>query len=214
MLRTATAMNPGSIASNPPTEIVRHAATRLVRRLPSVVRYDDLYYAGLSALVEASRRFDVSRGVDFRTYAKHRVYGAMLDELRRLDIVSRYRRRQIREGTVPQGALPTPRLVDLSAAASVADPSPNVEDELDHRRALQRMRQAFARLPERDQLVVRLRCMEQRSLKAIGDHFGISEVRACQLVGAAVRQLRESMSDIVPEDAPPPHPSCNRQLWK
>src|SRR5437879_2405553 len=87
--------------TEPPTEIVRHAATRLVRRLPSTVRYDDLYSAGLTALVEASRRFDLSRGVDFRTYAKHRVYGAMLDELRRLDTVSRDRRRAIREGNLP-----------------------------------------------------------------------------------------------------------------
>ena len=36
---------------DPPTEIVRHAASRLVRRLPSIVRYDDLYSAGLTALV-------------------------------------------------------------------------------------------------------------------------------------------------------------------
>ena len=50
---------PNMIPEDPPIEIVRHAASRLVRRLPSVVRYDDLYSAGLTALVEASHRFDV-----------------------------------------------------------------------------------------------------------------------------------------------------------
>src|SRR5437868_12814999 len=143
----ATVPNTLEDPANPPTEIVRHAASRLVRRLPSVVRYDDLYSAGLTALVEASRRFDTSRGVDFRTYAKHRVYGAMLDELRRLDTVSRDRRRAIREGTDDADAMPAPRLVDLNAAAGVVDPTPSAEDELDRRRAMQRMRDAEETLP-------------------------------------------------------------------
>src|SRR5262245_22755684 len=182
-------------AANPPTDIARPAANRLVRRLPSMVRYDDLYSAGLTALVEASRRFDFQRGVEFRTYARHRVYGAMLDELRRLDTVSRDRRRAIREGTVSPDALPAPRLVELSAASTVADPTPNVEDELDRRRAMQRMKDAVTTLPERLQLVLRLRITEGWTLREVADHLGVTEARACQLVGEAVKRLRERMKE-------------------
>lgn len=189
------APGPSDVPADPPVEIVRHAASRLVRRLPSVVRYDDLYSAGLTALVEASRRFDVSRGVDFRTYAKHRVYGAMLDELRRLDTVSRDRRRAIREGNEAADAPPAPRLVDISAAASVADPTPNVEDELDRRRSLQRMRDAESSLPARLRLVLKLRIHEGWTLREVADHLGVTEARACQLVGEVVRRLRTAMNE-------------------
>lgn len=187
-------------AANPPTDIVKHAANRLLRRLPSMVRYDDLYSAGLTALVEASHRFDIRRGVEFRTYAKHRVYGAMLDELRRLDTVSRDRRRAIREGTDAPDALPAPRLVDISAAAGVVDPTPSAEDELDHRRAVQRMREAEATLPPRLRLVLKLRIDEGWTLREIADHLGVTEARACQLVGEVVRRLRDAMGHKSDED--------------
>jgi RNA polymerase sigma factor for flagellar operon FliA len=196
----ATKVKTAAAGSDPPTEIVRHAATRLVRRLPAMVRYDDLYSAGLTALVEASRRFDVSRGVDFRTYAKHRVYGAMLDELRRLDTVSRDRRRAMRQGTVPADAPPAPRLVDIAAAAGVPDPAPSLDDELDRRRALQRMREAVGTLPLRLQLVLRLRITEGWTLREVADHLGVTEARACQLVGEVVRRLRAAMEDSIDAD--------------
>jgi RNA polymerase sigma factor for flagellar operon FliA len=208
----ASKMVQAAPTTEPPTEIVRHAATRLVRRLPSVVRYDDLYSAGLTALVEASRRFDVSRGVDFRTYAKHRVYGAMLDELRRLDTVSRDRRRAIREGTVSSDAVPAPRLVELTAAVGVADPSPNVEDELDRRRALQRMRDAVGTLSPRLQLVLRLRITEGWTLREVADHLGVTEARACQLVGEVVRRLREAMKATDAEAPAAEKPAAQKKL--
>lgn len=180
---------------NPPLGIVRHAATRLVRRLPATVRYDELYSAGLFALVEAQGRFDAARGVDFATYAKHRVCGAMLDVLRKLDTVSRDRRKAIRDGTVPEGSPPAPRLVDISAAAGVADPSPNAEDELDSHRNLQRVREAIEELPPRLKLVYRLRIVKEQTLRQIADHFGVTEARACQLVAEVVRRVRERMEE-------------------
>ena len=198
--RAASRSLAAEFAANPPTDIVKHAANRLLRRLPSMVRYDDLYSAGLTALVEASHRFDIRRGVEFRTYAKHRVYGAMLDELRRLDTVSRDRRRAIREGTDAPDALPAPRLVDISAAAGVVDPNPSAEDELDHRRAVQRMREAEATLPPRLRLVLKLRIDEGWTLREIADHLGVTEARACQLVGEVVRRLRDAMGHKCDDD--------------
>src|SRR6185503_14911706 len=126
------------------------------RRLPAHVQFDDLYSAGLVALVEAARRFDGGRGISFDDYARHRVHGAMLDELRRDDTVSRRRRRRIRLGNDHDG-LPPPRLVELGAAASVPDESADPEGALEQRRSMRRLEEAERRLPDRLRLVVRLR---------------------------------------------------------
>ncbi len=180
-----------SFERDPPTEIVRDAAIRLRKRLPSQIQYDDLYSVGLVALVKASRRFDASRGIDFRAYAKHRVYGAMLDELRRLDTATREQRRAIREGLEsPESA---PRLVEVSAAANVEDPCASPDETLEHRRDLRRMHEVADTLPKRLRVVFRLRFVECESLREVADRLGISVVRACQLAGEVVRRLRDGM---------------------
>jgi RNA polymerase sigma factor for flagellar operon FliA len=53
------------------------------------VDQDDLYSAGLVGLLQALRNFDPACGASFETFARMRVRGAMLDELRRMDWVPR-----------------------------------------------------------------------------------------------------------------------------
>lgn len=65
--------------------IVRSIARRIHEQLPAHVSRDDLYSAGVIGLLEAVDRFDPSKGVLFRTYAQHRIRGAILDSLRSLD---------------------------------------------------------------------------------------------------------------------------------
>src|SRR4051812_20216500 len=69
--------------------VIRRMACRLARRLPSHVCVDDLVSAGFVGLVTAYRRFDDSRGDDFGAFAEVRIRGAMIDELRALDPLSR-----------------------------------------------------------------------------------------------------------------------------
>ncbi len=69
--------------------MVERMARRLISRTGLRSAYDDLWSAGAIGLIEAGRRFDVSRGASFATFAEHRVRGAMLDELRRLDHLPR-----------------------------------------------------------------------------------------------------------------------------
>lgn len=57
--------------------------------LPDHVDQDDLNSAGLMGLLQALRNYDPSSGNSFETYARLRVRGAMLDELRRMDWVPR-----------------------------------------------------------------------------------------------------------------------------
>ena len=69
--------------------LVKTVVGRLAMTLPSHVNTDDLYSAGLVGLLNAVRRFDRKCGASFEHYARTRIRGAILDELRRLDWVPR-----------------------------------------------------------------------------------------------------------------------------
>src|ERR1700759_231179 len=62
---------------------------RLAMTLPEHVDQDDLRSAGLLGLLQALRNYDPASGNSFETYARVRIRGAMLDELRRMDWVPR-----------------------------------------------------------------------------------------------------------------------------
>jgi RNA polymerase sigma factor for flagellar operon FliA len=77
--------------------LVAHIVRETLMRVPAHVTRDDLTSAGLLALVQAGQAFDASRGVPFASYAKTRVRGAVLDELRSVDWASRSVRRRARD---------------------------------------------------------------------------------------------------------------------
>ena len=69
--------------------MVRRIAHRLVARYPASVDVDDLITIGMLGLIEAVDRFDGKRQLNFTAYARIRVQGAIVDELRRQDWVPR-----------------------------------------------------------------------------------------------------------------------------
>lgn len=77
-------------------EVARRLARNIARRLPSAVRRDDLESAALLGLTEAATRFDPTRGEPFGAFATKRVRGAVLDELRHNDILTRRGRESAR----------------------------------------------------------------------------------------------------------------------
>lgn len=82
------------------SHLIDRNVRRIVRRLPSESVYDDLWSVGALGLLEAAERFDAQRGVRFESFADHRIRGAMLDELRRMDTLPR--RLRDRTDTVAQ----------------------------------------------------------------------------------------------------------------
>lgn len=64
--------------------LVNSVMHRLSPRLAYSMEADDIRSAGVIGLVDAARRYDSSREIQFRTYAEFRVRGAMLDYLRSL----------------------------------------------------------------------------------------------------------------------------------
>jgi RNA polymerase sigma factor for flagellar operon FliA len=73
---------------------VRYLARRIHERLPQHVEMEDLVSAGVLGLIDAFRKFDPEKKVQFRSYAQFRIRGAILDSLRTLDWSPRDLRRK------------------------------------------------------------------------------------------------------------------------
>jgi RNA polymerase sigma factor for flagellar operon FliA len=76
--------------------LVRRLAHQMIAKLPANVELDDLIQVGMIGLNDALSRFDAGQGVQFETFATQRIRGAMLDELRGGDWMSRGDRRHQR----------------------------------------------------------------------------------------------------------------------
>jgi RNA polymerase sigma factor for flagellar operon FliA len=76
---------------------IKYIAQRISTKLPSHVELNDLVSAGVLGLLDAIDKFDVSRGVKFKTYAELRIKGAILDSLRNLDWAPRSLRKKSKD---------------------------------------------------------------------------------------------------------------------
>lgn len=97
----ATSSVPGAMADQHDqvlrySPLVKTMAIRLQARLPDEVCSDDLFTAGILGLMDAVGKYDASRGIPFAVYARTRIRGAMLDEIRALDWVPRGVRQKAR----------------------------------------------------------------------------------------------------------------------
>jgi RNA polymerase sigma factor for flagellar operon FliA len=210
------------------TLIARHGALidRIARKLASrtggAVSADDLWSAGALGLLDAARRFEAERDVKFETFAAHRIKGAMLDEMRRLDHLPRRLREQAdkveqarsrlshslqREPTSEELAAATGlEYEELASIQSVTQPaftmldhleSPTVpsDEQVEHRELVRAMTQAIGQLPERLQLVLSLHYVEGLTYREIAKILDVSEPRVCQIHGEAMGLLKAAMGE-------------------
>lgn len=108
--------------------LVKSAAGRLALTLPAHVDIGDLHSAGLLGLLQALRNYAPESGTAFGTYARARIRGAMLDELRRMDWMPRSvhvkaRRIEAKMAELEQrlGTIPTEAQVAGALGISVAE---------------------------------------------------------------------------------------------
>lgn len=76
--------------------LVGYHVSSMLGRIPAHVSRGELASAGYLALVQAARSYDESTGVPFTRYASLRIRGAIVDELRGMDWISRGARRRVR----------------------------------------------------------------------------------------------------------------------
>ena len=77
--------------------LVKRVALHLQARIPKFMELDELIQVGTIGLIEASKSFDTSKGVDFDIFAKNRIRGAILDQVRKLSYLPRSAMVNIRE---------------------------------------------------------------------------------------------------------------------
>lgn len=199
--------------------LVNSEARRLARRLPRNMQACELLAAGCVGLMAATQRYDASLGNGFGAFARLKIRAAMLDELRELDVLPRRARTalkrleaarrafvgrhgreptrqelaavcQLRPATVDQLTVmegwthPSP---DWSAATS-AQPSA-LEQTMDAQEVA-RLGEAMRSLGEKHREVLRAYYWENLTFRQIGERFGVTESRVCQMHREAVRTLR------------------------
>src|SRR5512134_2305917 len=75
---------------------IHKIARGICRQLPAHVDAEDLAQAGIVGMMSALRAFDSARGDSVEVYVTRRIRGAILDELRALDPLSRDQRKDAR----------------------------------------------------------------------------------------------------------------------
>ena len=75
---------------------VNWIAARIYEKLPASVELDDLISAGIVGLLAAIDRFDPKYNASLKTYAEHKIRGAILDSIRGLDGIPAHKRKRVK----------------------------------------------------------------------------------------------------------------------
>ena len=183
--------------------LVRQTVARFVRKLPPNVLRDDLVAAGTYGLIDSLRKNGADRGPTFEWYARIRIRGAILDELRSQDWLTRRARNRAQEAAArspssyPQAAVVGfDDLPERGRAASMADEDQlSPLDEVERRMDAKALANAVQQLPEREKLIVEMHYFQGVQFKAIAAQLSVSEPRVSQLHARAMGKLRDLMAD-------------------
>lgn len=203
-------------------DLIHQEARRLARRLPRHIQLGELLGAGCVGLLSAADRFDASRGHAFGVFARLKIRAAMLDELRELDVLPRRARTSLKHlerarralagqhGREPtRGELAVATGLDPSAvdnlltmeetaaggpmhAASPHSP-PSADSLAEHTECVAHLGAAMLTLGERHQRVLQAYYWDNLTFREIGQRWGVTESRVCQIHGEAVRSLRRCL---------------------
>ncbi|ADR33145.1 RNA polymerase, sigma 28 subunit, SigD/FliA/WhiG [Sulfuricurvum kujiense DSM 16994] len=202
---------------------VKAMSFRLKERLPSSVDYMDLCAIGTEELVKLARRYDESQNDSFWGYAKTRVYGAMLDYLRSLDMVSRSSRRLIKEIDhaievymadhddepsdselsvilgIEEDKVREARIAsDIYTVLPLDDQLGTPEEggmleRMEHEDLIEAIQEVLMTFEEREQIIIQLYYFEELTLKEISEIVNITESRISQIHKSVIRRIKEAV---------------------
>lgn len=202
---------------------VKAMAFRLKERLPSSIDFLDLSAIGTEELIKLARRYDEQLNDSFWGYAKKRVYGAMLDYLRSLDILSRASRKLVKaidfaveEYRVSHDEEPT----DEELAEILQEPIDKVHEariastiytvmplhdqlqvgdegaalaEVEKDQLVDVIKKVLSSYKEREQVIIQLYYFEELTLKEISEVLHITESRISQIHKSVIQKIKESI---------------------
>ncbi|MBD3823966.1 MAG: RNA polymerase sigma factor FliA [Epsilonproteobacteria bacterium] len=202
---------------------VKAMAFRLKERLPSSIDFMDLAAIGTEELIKLARRYDESLNDSFWGYAKTRVYGAMLDYLRSLDVLSRASRKLVKaidyaieEHRVLHDEEPSDeelaealgedvdKIHEARVASSIYTVMPlhdqlHVGDDgatlaaIEQDELMEIIKTVLLSYNEREQIIIQLYYFEELTLKEISEVLNITESRISQIHKSVLHKIRESI---------------------
>jgi RNA polymerase sigma factor for flagellar operon FliA len=202
---------------------VKAMAFRLKERLPSSVDFSDLSAIGTEELIKLARRYDEKLNDSFWGYAKKRVYGAMLDYLRSLDILSRASRKLVKqidyaveEYRLTHDEEPSDeelaaildedidKIHEARIASNIYTVMPlhdqlQVGDEgaalaqIEKDELVEVIKKVLSTYKEREQMIIQLYYFEELTLKEISNILNITESRISQIHKSVIQKIKEGI---------------------
>jgi RNA polymerase sigma factor for flagellar operon FliA len=186
--------------------LVRGIASDALRKLPRHLELDDLIEDGVLGLIAAARRYKPGLGVPFPLYAKHRIHGAIVDGLRRMDHLSRDLRSEAkriereRPSVERRGCAASQdacggriALADGGVPEPVAGTGWQPDVAARHAELSATLREAIGALPARYGEIVALYHWRGLTMREIGESYGINESRVSQIHKRALELMAESL---------------------
>lgn len=178
--------------------LVNKVVARFMKKLPANVDRGDLVSAGMYGLVTSLERNGGDAGESFEGYAKMRIRGAILDELRSQDWLSR-RARAASEGEDYAGPRALVGFDDVNEAEREsihADHStPDALAVLEAVGSRREIEAALAKLPARERTVVQRHYFEGKGFRILASELGVSQPRVSQIHTRALGMLRELLAE-------------------
>lgn len=178
-----------------------------MRKVPRSVQREDLVAAGSVGLLHALRSKKHTCPEMLVAYARIRIRGAIIDELRRHDWSPRRRRTPGAANAQTPMITNSPTITekpegvvvvgfdDLPPTHAIREEGPSPLEQVETSRENGDLRRAVGKLPPRERSIICMRYFEDQSSKAIATSMGLSEARVSQLLARATSQLKTLLEE-------------------
>lgn len=184
------------------------------------LEFDEYMQFGTIGLIESADRFDPAVGVLFKTFAGHRIKGAILSGIenmseKRVQVSTRQRLMAERRESARSALDEQPKdlfqqLADMAIGLALGylldnpvvyqhdegNPSANQYSNLEMRQLGSQLGALVGNLPERERMVIKYHYMNQLPFTEIAATMGISKGRVSQLHRSGLELLRASLKAV------------------
>ena len=193
--------------------LVERIVQKVRRGLPRGADTDGLMGAGMIGLLQALERFDPDKGVAFEAFASIRIRGAVQDELRGADHLTRTQRRRAQQAQaeldglehggddVALSAVPfaaplvyDPHVLDDTVTSTPWEDPVDIEEAFAQREIVEQLKAALRDAPDRDRMVLSLYYEQELSLQEVAELLRVSPSRVSQLLSRSRARLRAQLA--------------------
>jgi len=209
--------------------LVEQKAKKLCAKYQGLVEYDDLCTVGKLAAYDSASRYKAGRNRSFPRFARLRIYGAMMGEIKCETEAARMKRDMIRalanyladyddDFNILQHDKPEiQRRLDLMAANAalvmflvageherMESARDKVADADEHAVAIEALREVHAALEPEQRELLSLLFVQGFDQHKVGERTGVAHETVCRRLGRLLGELRRSLKQRRVTHAPPP----------